>query len=77
MIYDNDETFPIGGCKVLRQSDSDVATVIGAGVTLFEALKAHDELKTQGIDIRVIDLYSVQPIDAATLVDRGPRDRAG
>ena len=64
VIYDNDETFPIGGCKVVRRSDSDVATVIGAGVTLFEALKAHDELATQGIDIRVIDLYSLQPIDA-------------
>jgi transketolase len=67
VIYGPDEKFPIGGCKVLRQSDSDVAVVIGAGVTVFEALKAHDQLKQDGINIRVIDLYSLQPIDAATL----------
>ena len=64
-------TFPIGGCKVVRQSRDDRATIVGAGVTLFEALKAHDELKKQGIDVRVIDLYSVQPIDAATLQTAG------
>jgi transketolase len=69
VIYDNDEQFPIGGLKVVRQSDTDVATVIGAGVTLFEALKAHDELKGKGFAIRVIDLYSVQPIDAAALIE--------
>ena len=75
MIYDNDEQFPIGGLKVVRKSDKDTATVIGAGVTLFEALKAHDELKAKGISIRVIDLYSVQPIDAASLIEAGQRDR--
>jgi transketolase len=68
VIYGPDETFEIGGLKVLRESKSDVASVIGAGVTLFEALKAYDELKTEGIDIRVIDLYSVQPVDAAALI---------
>jgi transketolase len=68
VIYSNDETFPIGGCKVLRRHDGDVATVIGAGVTLFEALKAHDELVAQGVHVRVVDLYSLQPIDQATLV---------
>ena len=68
VIYGPDETFEIGGLKVLRESNSDVASVIGAGVTLFEALKAYDELKTQGINIRVIDLYSVQPVDAAALI---------
>ena len=71
VLYDNNETFPIGGLKVLRQSDGDTATVIGAGVTLFEALKAHDELKKDGINIRVIDLYSLQPIDAETLIKAG------
>ena len=69
VIYDNNEQFPIGGLKVVRKSDKDVATVIGAGVTLFEALKAHDELKGKGIAIRVIDLYSVQPVDAASLIE--------
>lgn len=68
VIYGPDETFEIGGLKVLRESNSDVASVIGAGVTLFEALKAYDELKAQGINIRVIDLYSVQPVDAALLI---------
>src|SRR4029079_4678196 len=55
VIYGNDETFTIGGLKVLRESTSDVATVIGAGVTVFEALKAYDQLKAQGTNIRVID----------------------
>ena len=68
IIYGLDEKFPIGGSKVLRQSDTDVATVVTAGVTLFEALKAYDQLKAQGTLIRVIDLYSLQPIDAATLI---------
>ena len=68
VIYGPDETFEIGGLKVLRQSGKDAATVIGAGVTLFEALKAYDQLQKQGISIRVVDLYSLQPIDAATLV---------
>jgi transketolase len=71
VIYDNDDTFTIGGLNVLRQSAGDVATVIGAGITVFEALKAHDQLKAAGTPIRVIDLYSVQPIDGAALVAAG------
>lgn len=69
IIYGPDESFVIGGSKVLRKSDRDVATVVAAGVTLHEALKAYDELWKQGINIRVIDLYSVKPLDAATLRD--------
>lgn len=68
VIYGPDETFELGGLKILRQSAADVATVIGAGITVFEALKAHDELKKAGIAIRIVDLYSLQPIDAASLV---------
>ncbi|HMB78688.1 MAG TPA: transketolase [Vicinamibacterales bacterium] len=71
VIYTNDETFTIGGLKVLRESAADVATVIGAGITVFEALKAYDTLKAGGTAIRVIDLYSVQPIDAAALIAAG------
>jgi transketolase len=67
VTYGPDEAFPIGGSKVLRQSGDDVAMVVGAGVTVFEALKAYDQLKAEGILIRVVDAYSVQPIDAATL----------
>jgi transketolase len=68
VIYSNDETFTIGGLKVLRQSGDDVATVIGGGVTVFEALKAYDALKASGITIRVIDLYSVAPVDKDGLI---------
>jgi transketolase len=71
VIYGPDETFSIGGLKVLRETASDVATVIGAGVTLFEALKAYDELNKRGTSIRVIDLYCLQPIDATTLIRCG------
>ncbi len=71
VIYGPEESFPIGGSKVIRQSNSDVAAVIGAGVTLFEALKAHDQLKSDGINIRVIDAYSVEPIDAKTMIEAG------
>ena len=67
VIYGEDEEFPIGGSKVLRQSEGDLATVLAAGVTLFEALKAYDELKKEGILIRVIDLYSIKPVDVQTL----------
>jgi transketolase len=67
VIYDNKEAFPIGGSKTLRKSDNDSATVIGAGVTLHQALTAHEELKKEGILIRVIDLYSIKPLDEETL----------
>jgi transketolase len=68
VIYGPDDTFHIGGLNVLREAGSDVATVIAAGVTVFEALEAHEQLAKQGLNIRVIDLYSVQPVDTATLV---------
>ena len=67
IVYGTNETFEIGGSKVLRKSDGDVVTVATAGVTLYEALKAYDELKEQRIPIRVIDLYSIKPLDEATL----------
>ena len=76
VIYGPDEAFEVGGLKVLRQSAKDVATVIGAGITVFEALKACDELQKRGVSIRVVDLYSLQPIDAASLV-RCARETGG
>jgi len=76
VIYGPEETFPIGGLKVLRHSPSDQATVIGAGITVVEALRAHDELAAKNVHIRVIDLYSVQPLDAAALL-RSARDTNG
>ena len=67
ILYSPDEKFPIGGSRVLRQSDNDQVTVVAAGITLHEALKAADTLKGEGIAIRVIDLYSVKPVDEKTL----------
>jgi transketolase len=67
ILYSNDEKFPIPGFKVLRKSAEDKVTVIGAGVTLHEALKAADQLKAAGVAIRVIDLYCVKPLDGKSL----------
>jgi transketolase len=67
VLYGSNESFPIGGSKVLKQSGNDVAAVVAAGVTLHEALKAYSTLQAEGVSIRVIDLYSVKPIDAQTL----------
>ncbi|WP_217166316.1 transketolase [Streptomyces sp. AC512_CC834] len=67
VIYSPDEEFPVGGSKVLRSSDRDRLTVVAAGVTLHEALAAADVLAGDGIPVRVIDLYSVKPVDRATL----------
>jgi transketolase len=68
VIYSNEESFTVGGLKVLRESGDDVATVVGAGVTVFEALKAYDQLREERTLIRVIDLYSVAPVDRDALV---------
>ena len=67
VLYNSDESFEIGGSKTLRESERDVATIIGAGITLHEALKAADELGKEDISVRVIDLYSVKPLDVQTL----------
>ena len=67
ILYDADESFPIGGAKVVQQSNQDTVTVVAAGVTLHEALKAYETLQAEGIAIRVIDLYSIKPVDAAAL----------
>jgi transketolase len=67
VLYANEEYFPIGQSKTLHSSTKDAVTVVAAGVTVHEALKAHDALAKEGIAIRVIDLYSVKPIDDETL----------
>ena len=71
VIYKRDDRFEIGKCKVIRTSKDDRITVVAAGVTLFEALKAYDELKGQGISIRVVDIFSVKPIDVKGLESAG------
>ncbi|XP_040298745.1 transketolase-like protein 1 [Bufo bufo] len=71
IIYSPEEKFEIGQAKVVRQSDTDRVTVIGAGVTLHEALAAADELAKQDINIRVIDPFTIKPLDAATIISSG------
>ena len=67
ILYPRTENFEIGRCKVVKQSDRDQVLVVAGGVTLFETLAAYDELQKSGINIRVIDLFSVQPIDRSAL----------
>jgi transketolase len=67
VVYGPDEPFPIGGSKVLKSSGSDKVTIVAAGITIPEALEAAEELGKGGVNARVIDLYSVKPVDVATL----------
>ena len=67
VLYDPAESFPVGGAKVLRAGDADQVTLIGAGVTLHACLAAADQLNADGISARVIDLYSLKPVDTKTL----------
>jgi transketolase len=67
VIYGSDEEFEVGGSKVLRSSDEDDVAIVTAGITLHEALEAADALEEEGVRARVIDLYSVKPVDTATL----------
>lgn len=71
VIYEAGERFVAGGSKTLRQTPADRVSVVAAGITVFEALKAHDALASDGITTRVIDAYSVQPIDREGLVAAG------
>jgi transketolase len=75
ILYANDETFPLGGSKTLRRSDKDAVTIVAAGVTLFEALTAHETLQKDGVAVRVIDLYLSSPWTRHVAQPRRPRDR--
>lgn len=68
ILYGPDEEFVVGGSRVVHQSDKDEATIIAAGITLHEALKAYDQLESEGINVRVIDAYSVKPLDEETII---------
>ncbi|MEW6385984.1 MAG: transketolase [Thermodesulfobacteriota bacterium] len=76
ILYSPEESFPIGGSKVLRQSDRDAVSVVSAGLTLFEALTAYEQLQQDGISARVIDLYSIKPLDEPTLKQAAQETRA-
>jgi transketolase len=67
VIYSNEEEFHLGGSKVLKQTKNDQATIVAAGITVHEALKAHQILEQDNITVRIIDCYSVKPLDEATL----------
>jgi transketolase len=76
VLYGADDSFPVGGSKPVRHSDRDQAAVIAAGITVHEALKAYDRLRADGINLRVLDAYSVKPIDREAL-RRAARDTGG
>ncbi|MGN9809286.1 transketolase [Micromonospora sp. BQ11] len=76
VLYDNDDTFPVGGSKVLRGGGDDHVALIGAGVTVHNCLAAADELAREGINARVVDLYSVKPLDRQRVLDAA-RDTGG
>lgn len=68
LLYSKGEKFPIGGSKVLRKSENDKALIIAAGITVFEALKAYEDLKDENIMVSVMDAYSIQPIDKENII---------
>jgi transketolase len=68
-VYGADEAFTIGGSKVVRSHDRDRLALVGAGITLHEALAAAEELSARGVPVRVVDLYGVKPIDRAALLE--------
>jgi transketolase len=67
VLYANSDQFTVGGSKVLRRSNADQATLVATGIGVYSALKAYDELREQGILTRVIDAYSIKPLDIETL----------
>ena len=68
VLYNREDELVIGGSKILRQSDHDRLSIAATGITVFEALKAADSLQQEGIAVRVVDCYSIQPIDKDTLL---------
>jgi transketolase len=76
VIYAPDETFPSGGSKTLRHSDHDLFTIVAAGITVFESLAAYEALSQKGIFVRVIDAYSVKPVDEQ-VITRAARETKG
>jgi transketolase len=69
VLYSKDEKFSLGGCKILKKDNRDVACIISAGITVHEALKAYELLKSQNIYVSIIDLYSIKPFDKETVMN--------
>lgn len=76
VIYDNNEKFEVGGSKTLKKSEEDTVTVVACGITVHEALNSYEELKKVGINIRVIDAYSIKPIDKKTILKASKETKA-
>ena len=76
VLYDVDEQFPVGEAKTLRRSEDDAVTVVAAGYTVQEALSAYEELQGEDLSLRIIDLYSIKPLDAAAL-ERAAQETGG
>ncbi len=76
VLYTNKELFKVGGSKVLREDSSDIITVCAAGITLHEALKAYEELLKENIHIKIIDTYSIKPIDEKTIRNASLKSKA-
>jgi len=68
IIYDNEEVFEMGKSKVVRSSETDVILIVAGGITLHESLKAYEILQKEGVMIRVLDIFSVKPIDQAGIL---------
>ncbi len=68
ILYKNEENFQVGKAHIVKQSNSDKVLIIGAGVTLYEALKAADELAKSGIHVRVLDPFTIKPLDADAII---------
>lgn len=75
ILYSDSDRFPIGGSKVLKKSPQDIMTLVSAGITLFEALQAYEELKKEDLLLRIIDLYSIKPLDSTTLKEAARETR--
>ena len=69
ILYPNEEEFKIGGSKYIRKSEEDKLTVISGGAPLFEVIKAADKLKAEGVNLRIVDLFCIKPVDKALLVE--------
>ncbi len=75
VLYDEAEEFTIGGSKILRESEKDIAVVVAAGITVHEALLAHEQLEKDGLPVGIIDAYSIKPIDADTIIRKARASR--
>lgn len=75
VLYDVEEEFIAGGSKILRESENDEVVLVAAGITVHEALKAHELLQNEGINVTVIDAYSIKPIDKETIVEKAHKSR--